>query len=152
MKASLFTDEAWEIARKVAAIDGQLLSIQAVEAFAALAALAEQRAALRCAGIAEGHVPFLNDGIDGKLIATAIRREFGLSTSESSPASTTQYRRELADQIEKWRHLTGSDKSGDRFHHLGCGKGALCPADGYLGDDWLISHLLDAIPSTPEGK
>jgi hypothetical protein len=59
--------------------------------------------------------------------------------------------RELEDQIKKWKHLTESDEHGDRLHHFGCGHGLCpCPADGYLGDDWLIANLLNTLPSTPK--
>lgn len=67
----LYLEQAWEIARTIAAVDKQLLSTGAVEAIAGLAALARKETACKCAEIAKRH-DALGSGSD------AIRREFNL--------------------------------------------------------------------------
>lgn len=66
MSTKLFIEEAWEIARTIAAIDKQLLSSGAVEAIASFAAERVAAERERCAKVAEAYTDTRN--VDGDRI------------------------------------------------------------------------------------
>jgi hypothetical protein len=91
--------EALEVARTVAAIDGRLLSREAIEAFAELAARTRQEAARRCEDLAMERSRLLRD-------EASIYRQRGDRIIEDMCMSDAQELRLLASAIEKEFELT----------------------------------------------